>query len=138
MNIKKRVYDILMTLNESQFLKKYSQTNLKGKKMKKNRTYQINEDVYRNPCIKNIHLERILEVIEARKRFKKKILESSKRFIDSIRRAKATIKNQKIEHSHKDRFQMGIKDEIVAFYCKIPISQDGVVSETEKFSMAVS
>lgn len=42
--------------------------------MKKNRTYKINEEVYRNPCIKNIHLERILEVIEARKRFKKKIL----------------------------------------------------------------
>jgi len=33
---------------------------------------------------------------------------------------------------------MGIKDEIVAFYCKIPMSQDGVITETEKFSMAIS
>lgn len=78
--------------------------NDKGKDMKKNRTYEIKKNVYLNPCIKNIHLERILQVIEARKKFKKKILESSKRLLDSIRRAKSVAKHKKIEFSQKDTF----------------------------------
>lgn len=127
-----------MTLNEAKFLGKISITNEKGKIMKKNRKYYINGFVYKNPCIKNIHLERILEVIEARFKFKKRILDSAKRILEAVRRAKLVARTRKIENQRKDYFEKGIEAEIVAFFCRVPMDKSGAIAASPVFSITIS
>lgn len=70
-NLRKRTYDIVNVLSESELLKVVRKTSYKGSLLKKDRTYQINDKVNVQQCIEHSYYERLKDLLKERIKSKK-------------------------------------------------------------------